>query len=190
MVRLAGKPYRVNSPREALDRGLAYLPRDRHGLGIIGLRPIRENVTLPILTRLTSGSAFVSGRQESSLVARLIQKLNIKTPSMEQTVQNLSGGNQQKVVFAKLVSANPRVLLLDEPTQGVDVQAKVEILKIIDQLAREGAAVVVISEEIRELLDICDRILVMFRGRLVAEFRAGDPGTTVERILNAVEGTV
>ena len=107
-------------------------------------------------------------------MTRLIEKLNIKTPSMEQAVQNLSGGNQQKVVFAKLVSANPRVLLLDEPTQGVDVQAKVEILKIIDQLAQEGAAVVVISEEIRELLDICDRILVMFRGGLS---RSSGPAT-------------
>jgi len=189
-VRLDGRPYYAAIPRQALDRGIAYLPRDRHGLGIIGLRPIRENVTLPILAHLTYRTGLVAKRKESHLVAQLIQKLNIKATSMEQPVQFLSGGNQQKVVFAKLSSVTPKVLLLDEPTQGVDVQAKVEILKIIDQLAQEGVAVVVISEEIRELLDICDRVLVMFQGRIVAEFPTADPRTTAERILSAVEGAV
>ncbi len=189
-VWLAGQPYRARSPREALDRGLAYLPRDRHGLGILGLRPIRENVTLPILRQLITNLGLIARRSEATLVGQLIQKLNIKTPSMEQAVQYLSGGNQQKVVFAKLASVNPKVLLLDEPTQGIDVQAKVEILKIIDQLAQEGVAVIVISEEIRELLDICDRILVMFLGKIVAEFPVGAPGTTVQDILSAVEGAV
>ena len=147
-------------------------------------------MTLPILSRLRNGLGLVSRRKEHALVRDLIEKLNIVTPSMLQAVQFLSGGNQQKVVFAKLASVDPRVLFLDEPTQGVDVQAKTEILKIIDQLSREkSVAVVVISEEIRELLDICDRILVMFKGRIVKEFPAGDPQTTVESILHAVEGT-
>ncbi|HVO19869.1 MAG TPA: sugar ABC transporter ATP-binding protein [Anaeromyxobacter sp.] len=188
-VLLEGKPYRASDPRQALDRGVAYLPRDRHGLGIIGPRPILENITLPILSRLNNAIGLLSRRRESELVSRLISSLDVATPSSAQPVEFLSGGNQQKVVFAKLVSAGPRVLLLDEPTQGVDVQAKVEIMKIIDRLAREQeVATVVISEEIRELLDVCDRILVMFRGSIVAEFRARDPGTTVERILGAVEG--
>ncbi len=189
-VLLEGDPYRAADPREALNRGIAYLPRDRHGFGIAGLRSIRENVTLPILARLINRVGFLSTSQESALVSRLIEKLNIKTTSMEQAVQFLSGGNQQKVVFAKLVSVNPKVLLLDEPTQGVDVQAKIEILKIIDQLSQEGVAVVMISEEIRELLDICDRILVMFKGRVVAEFDTSDPTTTAEAILSVVEGTM
>jgi ABC-type sugar transport system ATPase subunit len=187
-VLLDGRPYRAGEPRQALNRGVAYLPRDRHGLGIVGLRSIRENITLPILSRLVNKIGFLATRHETGLVSQLIQKLNIITPSMEQSVQYLSGGNQQKVVFAKLASVNPRLLLLDEPTQGVDVQAKIEILKIVDQLSQEGAAVVVISEEIRELLDICDRILVMFKGQVVAEFDASRPDTTAERILNAVEG--
>jgi ABC-type sugar transport system ATPase subunit len=189
-VLLEDVPYRAADPREALNRGIAYLPRDRHGFGIAGLRSIRENVTLPILARLINRVGFLSTPQESALVSRLVDKLNIKTTSMEQAVQFLSGGNQQKVVFAKLVSVNPKVLLLDEPTQGVDVQAKIEILKIIDQLSQEGVAVVMISEEIRELLDICDRILVMFKGRVVAEFDTGDPITTAERVLSVVEGTM
>lgn len=187
-VTLCGKPYRANSPREALNQGLAYLPRDRHGLGIIGLRPISENITLPILKTLTHRSGLLNMGAETSLVEQMIAKLNIKANSRFQQVQFLSGGNQQKTVFAKLASAKPKVLFLDEPTQGVDVQAKVEIMKIADQLAQEGAAVVVISEEIRELLDMCDRILVMYQGRIVKEFHTQDPETTVSAILSAVEG--
>jgi ABC-type sugar transport system ATPase subunit len=188
-VLLEGKPYRASDPRAALNHGVAYLPRDRHGFGIVGLRSIRENITLPIISRLANRLGFIATTKETELVSQLIRKLNVKTTSMNQAVQFLSGGNQQKVVFAKLASVNPRVLLLDEPTQGVDVQAKTEILKIVDQLSLEGVAVVVISEEIRELLDTCDRILVMFKGQIVAEFQTGDPATTVEHILNAVEGT-
>ncbi len=188
-VTLEGRPYRARSPREALRQGVAYLPRDRHGHGIVGLRSVRENVTLPILSRLRNGLGLIARRKEDALVRDLIQKLNIVTPSMLQAVQFLSGGNQQKVVFAKLASVDPRVLFLDEPTQGVDVQAKTEILRIIDRLSEEKkVAVVVISEEIRELLDICDRILVMFKGRICREFLARDPQTTVEAILHAVEG--
>ena len=188
-VLLDGSPYHASDPREALDLGLAYLPRDRHGLGIIGARSIQENITLPILSRLTNAAGLLSARKETQLVSRLIALLDVVTPSAAQPIQFLSGGNQQKVVFAKLVSASPRVLLLDEPTQGVDVQAKVEIMKIIDRLSREQqVATLVISEEIGELLDVCDRILVMFRGRIAAEFETSDPGTTVERILRAVEG--
>ncbi len=188
-VLLDGKPYRASDPRQALDRGVAYLPRDRHGLGIVGPRSIQENITLPILGRLTNLLGLISRRKESDLVSQLIASLDVATPSAAQPVEFLSGGNQQKVVFAKLVSVRPRVLLLDEPTQGVDVQAKVEIMKIIDRLAREQqVATVVISEEIRELLDVCDRILVMFRGTIAAEFPTRDPSTTVERILHAVEG--
>jgi ABC-type sugar transport system ATPase subunit len=189
-VLLQGKPYHAANPRQAIDRGVAYVPRDRHGYGIIGLRSIRENITLPILARLINRLALLIGPAEPSLVQQMMQKLNVKATSMEQSVQFLSGGNQQKVVFAKLASANPKVLLLDEPTQGVDVQAKVEILKIIDQLSQEGVAVAVISEDLHELLDICDRILVIFKGKVMAEFQVGRPETTVERILNAVEGTV
>ena len=188
-VHLNGERYRAADPREALDQGLAYLPRDRHGYGIVGLRSIKENVTLPILSRLTNLIGLIRRGEEAELVARQIRSLDIATPSMSQPVQFLSGGNQQKVVFAKLVSAGPRVLFLDEPTQGVDVQAKIEIMKIIDRLSREQkVATVVISDEIRELLDLCDRILVMFRGAIVSEHRTRDPATTVTSILQAVEG--
>jgi len=181
--------YKVRDPRDALDYGVAYLPRDRHGFGIIGLRPISENITLPILHELINKLGLIDHPKEDCLVNQMVDKLNIKASSVNQQVQFLSGGNQQKTVFAKLVSINPKVLLLDEPTQGVDVQAKVEIMRIIDQLAQEGTAIVVISEEIRELLDICDRILVMYQGKIVKEFLTHDKNTSVETILQVVEGS-
>ena len=170
-------------------QGVAYLPRDRHGYGIFGLRPVRENITLPILKQILNKLGFLDLAKERKHCSHLIDQLNIRTPSQEQPVQFLSGGNQQKVVFAKLIGVQPKVLWLDEPTQGVDVQAKIEILKIIEDLANNNVCVIIISEEIHELLDICDRILVLFQGRISHEFKMGDPKVSVQKILHAVEGT-
>lgn len=189
-VLLEGKPYHAETPGEALQQGVAYLPRDRHQLGIIGVRSVRENITLPILRRLVNALGLLKMEEERRHVNRFIGVLGIITPSIHQAVEFLSGGNQQKVVFAKLVSTKPKVLLLDEPTQGIDVQAKVEIMGIMDQLSRQGVAVIFISEEIRELLDVCDRIVVMYRGEVVAELAPDDPNTSPERILLAIEGSL
>jgi ABC-type sugar transport system ATPase subunit len=185
---LAGKPYAPSEPEQALNAGVAYLPRDRHGMGMVGMRPVGENITLSILNRLVTSLGLLDIAKENDQINTYIQKLGIKTPSVNQPVEFLSGGNQQKVVFAKLVSTQPKVLFLDEPTQGVDVQAKVEIMKIVDQLAAQGVAVVYISEELREMLDVCDRILVMYNGEISREFKAGDPDFTNAQILMAVEG--
>lgn len=185
---LDGKPYNAIEPEQALNDGIAYLPRDRHGMGIVGIRPVGENITFSILKRLTNRIGLLQINQEKSHINEFIQKLGIITPSINQPVEFLSGGNQQKVVFAKLVSTRPKVLFLDEPTQGVDVQAKVEIMKIIDQLAKQGVAVIIISEEIREMLDVCDRILVMYNGTIISEFKAGEPNFKADQILMAVEG--
>lgn len=187
-VELDGRPYRAGRPREALDRGVAYLPRDRHGLGIVGMRGVRENVSLPILRRLRNRVGLIEGRDEREMVRGYIETLGIRTPGLDQPVDLLSGGNQQKVVVAKLVATRPRLLLLDEPTQGVDVQAKVEILRIVDGLTRRGVAVVVVSDELGELMDVSDRIVVFFRGRITAEFRKGEVGFGQEAILRAIEG--
>lgn len=187
-VLLDGKPFHASEPEQALSKGVAYLPRDRHKLGIVGMRSVGENVSLSILKKLVNSFHLIKTSKERRHVEEYIQKLGIKTPSINQPVEFLSGGNQQKVVFAKLAGTQPKVLLLDEPTQGVDVQAKVEILRIVDQLSQQGVAVVLISEEIRELLDVCDRILVMYNGKITAEFSTSDPNTNAERILLAVEG--
>ena len=187
-VLLGERPYTARQPAQALAQGVAYLPRDRHGLGIVAIRSVQDNITLSVLDRLRNALGFVSGRKEHALVDRFIQSLGIKTPSPDQPVEFLSGGNQQKVVVAKLVATEPRVLLLDEPTQGVDVQAKVEILRIVDELTSRGVAVAIVSDELNELIDMCDRILVFYRGRIVREFRKGGPDMTPAAILNAIEG--
>jgi ABC-type sugar transport system ATPase subunit len=187
-ITLDGRPYTARAPSEALVRGLGYLPRDRHGLGIIALRSVRDNVSLSVLRRLTRMLGMIDEPRERELVRQFISALGIKTPSQKTAVENLSGGNQQKVVVAKLAATEPRVLFLDEPTQGVDVQAKVEILRIIDDLSLQGVAIGVVSDEIAELMDICDRIIVFYRGRIIREFRKGDPDFQHEAVLNAIEG--
>lgn len=183
-----GKPYSARSPIEALRQRLAYLPRDRHGLGIIGIRSVRDNISLSVLEKLEPFIGLIDTSRENRLVADYIASLGIKTPSADTHVENLSGGNQQKVVVAKLAATEPRMLFLDEPTQGVDVQAKVEILRIVDDLSKRGVAVGVVSDELSELMDICDRIVVFYRGRIAREFRKGQEEITTVKLLAAIEG--
>jgi len=187
-ARIDGKRYVAASPIAALRQRLAYLPRDRHGLGIIGTRSVKDNITLSVLRKIQNGLGFIDTKKESALVGGYISSLGIKTPSPETRVENLSGGNQQKVVVAKLAATEPRVLFLDEPTQGVDVQAKVEILRIVDELSKRGVAVGVVSDELSELMDVCDRIIVFYRGRVVREFRKGKDEITTVKLLAAIEG--
>ncbi|MFO0992085.1 MAG: sugar ABC transporter ATP-binding protein [Hyphomicrobiales bacterium] len=183
-----GKRYVADSPIAALRQRLAYLPRDRHGLGIIGSRSVKDNITLSVLRKIQNALGLIDTAKESALVDGYIKSLGIKTPSPETHVENLSGGNQQKVVVAKLAATEPRVLFLDEPTQGVDVQAKVEILRIVDELSKRGVAVGVVSDELSELMDVCDRIIVFYRGRVVREFRKGHDEITTVKLLAAIEG--
>ncbi len=188
-IQLNGQPYTARSPRQALNQKLAYLPQDRTHLGLVGVRPIRENITYSILDEVTVGALdFVNLPQEREMVANYIDGLGIVTPSQEQAVRLLSGGNQQKVVFAKLAATKPSVLLLHEPTMGVDVRAKQDIYRIIDELSQQGVAVIIISSEVRELIGVCDRILVMYEGQITHDFIHGDPETTPENILHALEG--
>lgn len=187
-VNLRGKPYDAATPIQALAQGLAYLPRDRHGLGIIGIGSVRDNISLSVLKRLQKLLGLIDGGKERKLASDYIDALGIKTPSMNTAVENLSGGNQQKVVVAKLAATEPKVLVLDEPTQGVDVQAKVDLLRIVDQLSQRGVAIAVVSDELNELIDICDRIAVFYRGRIIREFRKGRDEMTTTRLLAAIEG--
>jgi ABC-type sugar transport system ATPase subunit len=187
-VKIDGKPYAANTPIAALRQRLAYLPRDRHGLGIIGTRSVKDNISLSVLRKIQNALGFIDTAKESALVTGYINSLGIKTPSPDTHVENLSGGNQQKVVVAKLAATEPRVLFLDEPTQGVDVQAKVEILRIVDELSKRGVAVGVVSDELSELMDVCDRIIVFYRGRVVREFRKGKDDITTVKLLAAIEG--
>lgn len=187
-VTLGGKPYTATTPMAAFEQGLAYLPQDRYLLGIVGARPVRENITYPVLHRLARALGFINQDEERKLVQDYITQLGIVTPSAEQTVSLLSGGNQQKVVFAKLATTKPQVLILHEPTQGVDVHAKIDIYRIVSDLAAQGVGIVIISSEVRELLGVCDSIMVMYRGHITERFVVGAPGTTPENILIAIEG--
>ncbi len=184
-----GKPFTAANPRQALDQGLAYLPQDRTRLGLVGVRPVRENVTYTILNDLAGAlGQFINRKQEKAAVEAYIHELGIVTPGQEQMVRLLSGGNQQKVVFAKLAATKPSVLLLHDPTMGVDVRAKQDIYRIVDELSKQGVAIVIISSEVRELIGVCDRILVMYEGKITHEFKRDAPQTTPENILLAIEG--
>jgi ABC-type sugar transport system ATPase subunit len=166
-ITLKGAPLRPTPPR-AIGRGLLYLPEDRKTEGVMQELPVRRNITLSVLNRLAR-FGFIQSRAERKLAESLISTLAIKTPHMEQLVLNLSGGNQQKVALAKCLAAQPDVLILTEPTQGIDVGVKFELYQFIAQQAALGRSLLLISSELAEILGLAHRILVMREGRIAAE---------------------
>ena len=180
-IHLEGNEVRVRSPRDAIDRGIVLLTEDRKNQGLIlGMR-IRENVTLAKLKDFCR-LLFIHGRREREATEKFMDDLRIKAPSGEEVVQNLSGGNQQKVVLAKWLLANAKLLIFDEPTRGIDVGAKREIYLLMNELLSKGAGVLMISSELPEVLGMSDRILVMSEGRLVGEL--GREEATQEMIMD------
>ncbi len=181
-----GVPAVFRSPRDAIRSGLALVPEDRRSQGIVALRSVEENVTLSWMTRQRRRLRWrAEGRR---MAADLVEELRIKTPSLHQLVGLLSGGNQQKVVIARWLSIRPDVLLLDEPTRGIDVGAKAEIYKLIDKLARDGMAVVVVSSELPEILGLSNNVLVMHGGRAVAHLSGDTSEEEIIRFAMATEG--
>lgn len=168
-IRIAGQPVAIRTSRDAIRAGLALIPEDRKLQGLVLEMSIRENIGLPSLFRTRLAGLFLDGKQERSGAERMIAGLRIRPPIAKKTVQLLSGGNQQKTVLAKWLLLQPRVLLLDEPTRGVDVGAKEEIYRLLEQAARDGAALLFVSSEMQEILTLADRVLVMHQGRLAAE---------------------
>ncbi len=166
---LEGRQVQIRHPGHAMDLGIAYVPEDRGTQGLIRQMSVRENVSLAILKTLANGS-IVNRQAERELAQRSIAQLNIRAYSTEQIVNKLSGGNQQKVVVSKWLASKPRVLIMDEPTRGIDVGAKAEIHRLMSELAQQGMAILMISSELPEVLGMSDRILVMRQGQLVAEF--------------------
>ena len=163
-----GKQVEFNTVRDAIDHGVSYLTEDRKSAGLILIDDIRHNITLPSLKKISKRS-FVDQNREILVAEEYRKKLDIKSSSILQKTGNLSGGNQQKVVLSKWIFSRPDVLILDEPTRGIDVGAKYEIYTIINQLADEGKSIIFISSELPEILGICDRIYVMNEGRMVGE---------------------
>jgi ribose transport system ATP-binding protein len=167
-IRIDGKPVENRGARYAINSGMVLVPEDRKQQGVILDQYIRDNTSLPGLYR-NHRFGFVRRQFEEKQAVELIERLNIKTPSSTQVVRYLSGGNQQKVVLAKWLALKPKILLLDEPTRGVDIGAKQDIYKILDQLANQGVAILFASSELEEILGISDRVLVMHEGCLAGE---------------------
>jgi ribose transport system ATP-binding protein len=172
-VTVAGRPLRRLSPAAAIRAGISLLPEDRKAEGIIPDLSVRENIVLAAMPRL-SRAGVVSRAQQDRIVELFMRRLRIKAASPEQKVSELSGGNQQKVLLARWLCLNPKVLLLDEPTRGIDVGAKAEVQQLIDDLAQEGLAVVLISSDLEELVEGADRIVVLRAGAVVDELAGAD----------------
>lgn len=163
-IYLDGKPIEVRSPQDAIRHGIGLLTEDRKNQGLILGMTVRENTSLANLKQLVRGLFFLDKRKERDAAARLSRDLEIRTPTVETAVQTLSGGNQQKVVLAKWLFTQSKVLIFDEPTRGIDVGAKVAIYELMNKLVRQGVGVLIISSELLEVIGMCDRILVMNSG--------------------------
>ena len=172
-ILLEGKELRIRCPKDAIDNGIVMASEDRKQVGLVLCQSVRSNISLPNLDKIRN--AFVLNRKkERRMCQQAINDVLVKTASMEQPVSSLSGGNQQKVVLAKWLLANPKVIILDEPTRGVDVGAKAEIYRIISKLAAEGRTVILISSDMPEIIGMCDRVLVLFQGKITGEFHRED----------------
>ena len=168
-----GKEIDVSSIEKAISNGIAYATEDRKVYGLVLIQEIKDNITLANLEEI-SNSGVINEPKEMTVTSEYRDKLNIKSSSIRQLAVNLSGGNQQKVVLSKWLFASPDILILDEPTRGIDVGAKYEIYTIINQLASEGKGIILLSSELPEILGICDRVYVMRKGQIVGEVPAKD----------------
>jgi ABC-type sugar transport system ATPase subunit len=180
-----GSPVTITHPNQAVNKGFALVPEDRSQQGLILKFSVKDNITLPFLSKFTKIIGINTG-QERVAAANLCEKLNVKTPTIDQLVEYLSGGNQQKVALAKWLGVEPKILILDEPTRGIDVGAKVEIYKIIGDLASKGIGIIMVSSELPELLGVSDRVMVMCRGKKTGEFTRDE--ATPEKIMLAATG--
>ncbi len=172
-ILLKGKPVRFTHPSQAVEAGIAMVTEDRKRVGIFSQMTVRENITLCTLAESTS-LGIISSTAERAAAADTIAQLGVKTASTESMITTLSGGNQQKCIIGRWLKTTPDVLLLDDPTRGVDVGAKAELYRVIDKLARDGLGVIVTSSELPELITLCDRILVLCEGRLTGELQRGE----------------
>lgn len=184
-ILINNQPVPIHSPKDAIKAGLGYLPEDRKLQGLFLKMAIRLNVSAADLSQV-SRSGFLRTNLERELSLRFVKQLNIRTPSIEQRARNLSGGNQQKVVIAKWLSVRPKVIIMDEPTRGVDVGAKIEIYNLMHEMASQGMALVMISSELPEILGMSDRILVLREGRAMGELTRAE--ATEEKIMALATG--
>jgi ABC-type sugar transport system ATPase subunit len=172
-ILLKGRPVSINAAHDALRNGIAMVTEDRRGSGIISGLSVKINITVAHLHFLSAYGVLMN-RAENEACTKTIGSMAIKTPAAETLVSMLSGGNQQKVIIGKWLLTEPDVLILDEPTRGIDVGAKSEIYKLMGNLAAQGKAIIMVSSELPELFGVCDRILVIHQGRIIDEFLRRD----------------
>ncbi|WP_409263035.1 sugar ABC transporter ATP-binding protein [Neorhizobium galegae] len=184
-IRLNGTPIKIGSPTDAIRHGIAMVSEDRTAEGLVLCRSVGENISLANLKKFAAG-LFISKRQEETAAKRMIKLLQIKTPSTEMIAENLSGGNQQKIVLAKWLLGDLKVLILDEPTRGIDVGSKSEIHKLMTEFARQGLAILMISSELPEVLGMSDRVMVMSEGRVAGELTRSE--ATQESVMHLATG--
>jgi ribose transport system ATP-binding protein len=185
-VILGDKPIRVTTPEKALQNGIALLPDERRALGLVVALPVDANINLSTLKKLTTKLGFVNESKFKETALKFIKLIGINTPSLIQEVRFLSGGNQQKVVVSRLLNTSPKILVMMDPTAGIDVGAKAEIHRLMNQLTNEGLSILLLSTDIDELLNLSDRVLIMHQGKLIKEFNRQQ--ATKHNILVASEG--
>jgi ABC-type sugar transport system ATPase subunit len=185
-IRIAGKQVHLDSTKKAIENGIALVPEDRQGLGLFISNSVAQNTSFAVPKKITGYLGWINRRKENGIASEFVSKLSIKIFSLRQHLSELSGGNQQKVSLAKWIATSPEILILDEPTRGIDVGAKMEVYKIINQLAAENKCVIMISSEMPEILTLSDRVMVMYEGTMTA-LLSGEKINEVN-ILSAMHG--
>jgi inositol transport system ATP-binding protein len=185
-ILIDGKETAVTSPGVAMDAGMAFLTEDRKASGCFLLLDIMANMQMALLRRGHATAGFVSERKIEALCQQQRNRLRVRTPDLEEPIINLSGGNQQKVLIARWLMTKPRILILDEPTRGIDVGAKSEIYRLMTEFVRSGKAIIMISSELPEVLGMSDRIMVMHTGDKIGELSRAE--ATQEKILHMATG--
>jgi len=186
-VELDGRPIQISQPADAVSAGIVYVPEERQRQGVVLALPVFQNITLPSLGR-TTRNGFLNLAREFELSRRYATRLDLRAASLDQEVGTLSGGNQQKVVIGKWLATEPRVIILDEPTKGIDVGSKAAVHAFMGELVGQGLAVIMVSSEIPEILGMSDRVVVMREGRIVDIFDRA--GLTAETLVAAATGNL
>jgi ribose transport system ATP-binding protein len=187
-IYLDGKKLTIKSSADGIKHGISFVSEDRRTESIIQRFTVKSNITILLLKMIVSKIGLISNKKENELSAKYVKEFNIKTPSLDQLVMNLSGGNQQKVALAKCLSTNPKILILDEPTKGIDVGAKKEIHGLIKELANKGMSIIIVSSELPEIIGMCHRVIVIREGKLMKIFNKNE--LTEENLMAAAVGNI
>lgn len=179
-----GKEVHIHSPKEAMNYGIGLCPEDRKHQGLVLGMSVKENISMSVLPSIVK-NGFMNRQLEENLADRVIKRFDIKTPTSQKIVKELSGGNQQKVILGRWISTNPKILILDEPTKGIDVGAKAEIYQTVHDLAKTGIGVIFISSELTEVINVCENIIVMYEGKITAQLNREKDHVAEEMVLSA-----